>query len=57
MVNIKHKTEWSILIICFSLLIWFYKTDLKELIKIVLQWTFATTAFFLLIERGFKHDI
>jgi len=50
----QQKLEWVILIFSLIFLILLYKASLMELLKIVLQWIFAATAFTLLIDKGIK---
>lgn len=44
--------DWTILIVVAVILIVLYASDLKELIKRLLEWTFVAISFKLLIDYG-----
>lgn len=46
--------EWTILVSSLALLILFYGSDWRELMKALLQWSFAASSFLLIFEHGLK---
>ena len=52
MLRKEHYTEWLALITSIVLLMFVYKFNILELIKRLLEWTFAVIGFKLLIDYG-----
>ncbi|MDO8623183.1 MAG: hypothetical protein Q7R52_02960 [archaeon] len=48
----EHHLEWGIFIISGFALFYIYRTNLLDLLKIILSWSFALTGFKLLIDAG-----